>query len=38
MLAADIPRLRTALVWFEALRDVEVGEELCFSYGPEYSW
>ena len=27
-----------ALVWFEALRDVEVGEELCFSYGPEYSW
>jgi hypothetical protein len=27
-----------ALVWFEAVRHVEIGEELCFSYGPEYTW
>jgi len=26
------------LVWFEALRDVQPGEELCFDYGLSYRW
>lgn len=25
------------LVWFEASRDIAVGEELSFDYGPDYN-
>ena len=35
-----VPRVDGArrLVWFEAKRDIAVGEELCFDYGASYRW
>ena len=34
------PRIDGAhkLVWFEAKRDIEPGEEICFDYGASYRW
>ena len=35
-----VPRIDStrALVWFEAGRDIEAGEELAFDYGPQFGW